>query len=281
MPPTLPPEIHPPGTRADLEFAISSARAAGERALAIRATGRWTGDTLADVGDQGADGFLQGLVRGRYPDDGILSEETADTRARLSKSRVWIIDPLDGTREYSQMRDDWAVHVALTIDGRCALGAVALPAKGPTLWGVCSPGLESAGLDGAAAGSENGLTRGDSASAKPPRIAVSRSHTPAWTQRLADVLGAELVHAGSVGNKVGLLLLGEADLYVHRKHLKEWDTCAPEVVARALGWTVCKLRGDEHVYNRPDPINGELVVCRPAWKERVIGALASAGALEG
>jgi 3'(2'), 5'-bisphosphate nucleotidase len=262
--------------QADLEFAISSARAAGERALAIRATGRWTGDTLADVGDQAADGFLQGLVRGRYPDDGILSEETADTRARLSKSRVWIIDPLDGTREYSQMRDDWAVHVALTIDGRCALGAVSLPAKGPTLWGVCPPGLEAAG------GSDRGaLAMGDSPSGNPPRIAVSRSHTPAWTQRFADVLGAQLVHAGSVGNKVSLLLLGEADLYVHRKHLKEWDTCAPEVVARALGWTVCKLRGDEHVYNRPDPINGELVVCRPAWKERVLGALASAGALEG
>jgi len=230
--------------RADLEFAIASARAAGERALAIRATGRWSGDTLADVGDQAADGFLQGLVRGRYPGDGILSEETADTRARLSKSRVWIIDPLDGTREYSQMRDDWAVHVALTIDGRCALGAVSLPAKGPTLWGVCSPGVESAGVEGDAAGSKNGLTKGDSPSGQPPRIAVSRSHTPAWTQRLADALGAELVHAGSVGNKVSLLLLGEADLYVHRKQLKEWDTCAPEVVARALGWTVCKLRGD-------------------------------------
>jgi 3'(2'), 5'-bisphosphate nucleotidase len=275
MPPLLPPEV-----RADLEFAISAARAAGERALTLRATGRWSGDTLADVGDQAADGFLQGLVRGRYPDDGILSEETADTRSRLSKSRVWIIDPLDGTREYSQMRDDWAVHVALTIDGRCTLGSVALPAKGPALWGVCLPGSESSGIEGAAEGRGVALAKGDSPSGDPPRIAVSRSHTPAWTQRFAEGLGGELVQAGSVGNKVSLLLLGEADLYVHRKQLKEWDTCAPETVARALGWTVCKLRGGEHLYNRPDPMNNELVVCRPAWKERVLGALVSAGAVE-
>jgi 3'(2'), 5'-bisphosphate nucleotidase len=268
----------PPGVQRDLEFAIEAARAAGERALAVRATGRWTGETLADVADQGADGFLQGIVRGRYPDDGILSEETADTSSRLSKSRVWIIDPLDGTREFSQLRDDWAVHVALTIDGKCALAAVALPSKGPVLWGVCLPGLVSAGVESA-----NGspvLADGDSASAEPPRIAVSRSHTPAWTQRFAATIGAELVHAGSVGNKVGLCLLGEADLFVHRKQLKEWDTCAPETVARALGWTVCKLRGDDHVYNQPNPMNDELVVCRPAWKERVLEGLVAAGALE-
>ena len=273
MPPSLPPEI-----RAELEFATTAARTAGERTLALRATGRWSGDVLADVGDQSADGFLQGLVRGRHPEDGVLSEETADTRSRLSKSRVWIIDPLDGTREYSQMRDDWAVHVALTIGGRCAIGAVALPAKGPTLWGVCLPGHESAGIE--VAGARPELVRGDSSSAAPPRIAVSRSHTPAWTQRFADAIGAALVHAGSVGNKVALLLLGEADIYVHRKQLKEWDTCAPEAVARAAGWTVCKLRGEEHVYNRENPMNGELVVCRPAWKARVLAALAAAGAIE-
>src|SRR5258708_1516830 len=118
----------PAAQRADLQFAIEAARVAGERVLGLRASGRWKdGATLADVGDQAADGFLQGFVRGRYPHDGILSEETADSRARLALERVWIIDPLDGTREYSQGRDDWAVHVALAIDGQPALGAVALP----------------------------------------------------------------------------------------------------------------------------------------------------------
>lgn len=265
--------IQAPEIQRDLEFSILAARTAGERALALRSTGRWSGEVLADVGDQAADGFLQGLVRGRYPDDGILSEETADTRSRLEKSRVWIIDPLDGTREYSVLREDWAVHVALTIDGRCALGAVALPAQEKTIWGVCLPGLERAGIEG-----DGDLAKGDSASGDPPRVAVSRSHTPSWTQRFADSLGARLVHAGSVGNKVGLLLLGRADLYVHRRMLKEWDTCAPEVVARALGWAVCRLRGEEHVYNRPNPMNDELVVCRPAWKERVLQSLEVCGA---
>lgn len=273
MPAALPPDI-----RRDVEFAAFAARAAGERALALRATGRWAGDVLADVGDNAADGFLQGLVRGRYPGDAILSEETADTRSRLSESRVWIVDPLDGTKEYSQMRDDWAVHVALTIDGRCALGAVSLPTSGRTIWGVCLPGLETAGLEGQSS-SPGSLVRGDSPTPERPRIAASRSHTPAWVQRFAEALNGTLVHAGSVGNKVGLLLLGEADVYVHRKRLNEWDTCAPETVARALGWSVCRLRGEEHVYNRPDPRNDDLVVCRPASRERVLAALAASGAL--
>jgi 3'(2'), 5'-bisphosphate nucleotidase len=272
-------ESLPPEVRADLEFAITSARDAGERAQALRSSGRWAGDQLADIGDQAADGFLQGLVRGRYPGDGILSEETADTRARLSKSRVWIVDPLDGTREFSQMRGDWAVHVALTIDGRCALGAVALPVRGATLWGVCLRGLEAAGVETPDGRARPALARGDSPSGDPPRIAVSRSHTPAWTQRLADALGATLVHAGSVGHKVGMLLLGEADLYVHRKQLKEWDTCAPETVARALGWTVSKLRGEEHVYNRENPVNDQLLVCRPAFRARLLQSLEATGAL--
>jgi 3'(2'), 5'-bisphosphate nucleotidase len=100
-------------------------------------------------------------------------------------------------------------------------------------------------------------------------------------QRFADGMGkAELVPCGSVGFKVSMLLFGKADIYVHKIGLKEWDTCAPETIARSLGWSVCKLRGEEHRYNRPDPKNHEFVVCRPAWRERVIAALAESGALE-
>src|SRR5262249_10177945 len=157
---------------------IAAARAAGERVLALRASGRWKDDMLADVGDQAADGFLQGLVRGRYPDDGILSEETADTRTRLEKEPVGIIGPLDGTREFSQLREDWAVHVALTIGGSCVLGAVALPARQRTMWGVTAKGHETFGLEG-----EGALTLGSTPSSDPPRIAVSRSHTPSWMPR--------------------------------------------------------------------------------------------------
>lgn len=260
----------------DLEFAIAAARWAGERVLALRATGRWKDTQLADIGDQAADGLIQGLVRGRFPDDGILSEETADTRDRLGRSRVWIVDPLDGTREYSQEREDWAVHVALTIDGRCALGAVALPARAKTIWGICTEGFARFGLEGAGQ-----LAHGTSATPPRPRIAVSRSHTPSWMPAFAQLLDADLVYSGSVGNKVGMLLLGEADIYAHRKGLKEWDTCAPECVARALGWSVSRLRGEEQRYNCVDPKNDEFLVCRPAWRERVLNALLESGATAG
>jgi 3'(2'), 5'-bisphosphate nucleotidase len=259
----------------DLRFAVEAARAAGARALALRASERWKGDMLADVGDQACDGYLQGLILGRYPDDGLLSEETADSPARLAKARTWIVDPLDGTREYSELRHDWAVHVALSLGGACALGAVALPSQGRLLWAVSLPGEERAGLEGNGA-----LLRGDSKARPPLRVAVSRSHTPDWITRFLASIGGTPVPAGSVGNKVAMLLTGEADLYVHKKGLKEWDTCAPEVVARALGWSVCKLRGEEHRYNQKDPKNHELVVCRPAMRAQVLETLAASGALE-
>ncbi len=259
----------------DLAFAIEAARAAGQRAMLLREAGRWEGKTLADVGDNACDGFLQGFIQGRYPEDGILSEETVDSPERLAHQRAWIVDPLDGTKEYSQLRDDWAVHVALTVAGACALAAVALPSQDRVLWGVALEGRERHGLDGAGT-----LLSGDSPAANPPRVAISRSHTPPWVEKFVAGLGGETRPAGSAGNKVAMLLTGEADVYVHKVGLKEWDTCAPETVARSLGWHVCKLGGDAHVYNRPDPKNHELVVCRPAAREGVLAALAAAGALD-
>jgi 3'(2'), 5'-bisphosphate nucleotidase len=261
----------------DVEFAIQAAGAAGKRALGLRALNRWEGDALADVGDQACDGYLQGLLRGRYPDDGVLSEETADSPARLTRARCWIVDPLDGTREYSQGRHDWAVHVALTFEGAPALAAVGLPTRGSVLWGVSLPGRERGGIEG---GESNELVRGSAPAPARLRVAVSRSHTPDWTPRFAALLGdAESVPAGSAGYKVMLLLLGQADVYVHKRGLKEWDTCAPEAVARSLGWTVCRLSGAEHRYNQQDYRNHDLVVCRPAHKQRVLDALAACGAL--
>ncbi|MCY2958929.1 MAG: 3'(2'),5'-bisphosphate nucleotidase CysQ [Planctomycetota bacterium] len=265
----------PAHLRSDLEAVIGAARTAGERALAVRATGRWKEEgILADVGDQGADGFLQGFLRGRFPDDAILSEETADTSARLASPRTWIVDPLDGTREYSQHRSDWAVHVALVIAGRPVLGVVGLPAQDRILWGAIGNGRSWGGVLGAGS-----VARGDSREPVPPRIAVSRSHTPSWMPSFAAEIGGTQVHSGSVGNKVALLLLGEADVYAHRKGLKEWDTCAPEIVARALGWSVSRLGGAELVYNQPDPRVDEFLVCRPAARERVLTALRNSGAV--
>lgn len=274
--------MSPEGIETDLQFAIEIAQSAGRRALGLRqetnkeGAPRWEGKMLADVGDQACDGYIQGTLFGRYPDDGVLSEETRDSADRLAKERAWIIDPLDGTKEYSQRREDWAVHVALTYKNECALAAVDLPAQDRTLWAVSLPGQERAGLVGG-----GDLVRGDSPVPDKPRIACSRSHTPPWMETFhAEMGGGELVRAGSVGNKVSLLLLGEADLYVHKIGLKEWDTCAPETIARALGWHVCKLRGDEHRYNQADPVNHELVICRPEVAEKVIATLATCGALE-
>lgn len=261
----------PSDLRSDVEFAVFAARAAGQRAMTLRATGRWTDQVLADVGDQAADGFLQGLVRGRHPDDGILSEETADTSERLARSRVWIIDPLDGTREFSQLRSDFAVHVALVVEGAPRLAAVALPAQGRVIWGVCAPGRECAGLEG-----PGRLSTGMEPTAERMRIAVSRSHTPSWMPRFSALLRADLVPSGSVGNKVALLLLGEADVYAHRRGLKEWDTCAPEIVARALGWSVSRLRGEGHRYNQPVPNVEDFLCCRPVDRARVSTALREA-----
>jgi 3'(2'), 5'-bisphosphate nucleotidase len=259
----------------DLAFAIEIAREAGRRVVGLRNEKRWEGKMLADIGDQAADGLLQGYLRGRYPQDGLLSEETVDSAERLTKARAWIVDPLDGTQEFSEGRADWGVHVALTLGGKCALAAVALPSDDDVLWGVSLPGKARAGSTRGTA-----LVRGDSTQRARPRIVVSRSHTPPWVEKFARALEAELVPCGSAGYKVARLLTGEADIYAHTIGLKEWDTCAPETVARALGWHVSKLRGEEHAYNQKNPKNHELLVCRPAWRDRLLAALKESGALE-
>jgi 3'(2'), 5'-bisphosphate nucleotidase len=260
----------------DLKLAIAGAREAGRRIEALRSSKRWEGAVLGDVADQAADAYLQGILAGRCPEDGVLSEETAGDGRRLSKSRVWIVDPLDGTKEYSQLRADFAVHVGLAIDGAPALGAVALPATGEVLWGSASKGEESAGLE-VEGSSGRALVRGDSKGRARPVVVVSRSHTPEWVEAFVREIGGEMLPYGSVGFKLSRLFFGEADLYVHQKGLKEWDTCAPEAVARALGWSVSTLSGEEHRYNRRDPRNEELVVCRPSWRERVMETLRKLG----
>ena len=155
-------------------------------------------------------------------------------------------------------------------------GRAALFRCGRLLWGVALDGQQRAGVEGGGS-----LLRADTPGSTPPRVVVSRSHTPDWVGRFCQHVGAEPPFpCGSAGYKTARILMGEADIYVHKIGLKEWDTCAPETVARALDWTVCKLRGEEHRYNQPNPKNHEFVVCRPAWKERVVTALAKSGALE-
>jgi 3'(2'), 5'-bisphosphate nucleotidase len=260
---------------ARLRFAARIADEAGQRLLALRASGRWHDERmLGDIGDQAADGYLQGSLRAAYPGDGVLSEETADAPERLARQGVWVVDPLDGTKEYSAGRHDFAVHVGFTAGGRVVAGAVALPAIGRVMTGIV-------GGDAVLHGGDGDWPRTFPADPGPPsdrpvRLVVSRSHTPDLVRDLAVELGgAELVPCGSVGFKVAMLLFGKADAYVHRRGLKEWDTCAPEAVARACGFTVCRFDGGELRYNQPDPRSDEIVVCRPWLRERVLAALAS------
>ncbi len=188
-----------------------------------------------------------------HPDDRILSEESADDRRRLEADRVWIIDPLDGTREYTEAgRSDWAVHVALWERGKgLTAGAVALPALGTVLSTGTPPVVP--GLDG-----------------RPLRVVVSRSRAPAVAMRVAEALGAELVTLGSAGAKTMAVVRGEVDAYVHAGGQYEWDSAAPAVVAQAAGLHTSRLDGSPLEYNQSSPWLPDLVVCRPEIAERVL-----------
>lgn len=260
--------------RTRLAFARRIADAAAARLMVLRGSARWTEAMLGDVGDQAADAFLQGSLQAAFPDDGLLSEETADAPERLARRWTWIVDPLDGTKEYSALRHDFAVHVGLALDGAPCLGAVALPAIGRTVAAILGQGAVLHGEGGdwpRELAADPGGPQG-----RQLRLVCSRSHTPDWVKALAGRLdGAELVPCGSVGFKVAMLLFGKADAYVHDKGLKEWDTCAPEVVARAAGFSVCRLDGSAQRYNQSNPRNDQIVVCRPWLRDRVLAALAA------
>jgi 3'(2'), 5'-bisphosphate nucleotidase len=265
-----------------LDFATAIAAEAGRRLASLRSSGRWQEPKiLGDVGDNAADGYLQGAIFGRYPDDAVLSEETKDDLERTKNRIAWIVDPLDGTKEYAGGRHDWAVHVGLAVDEKPVLGVVALPtierlmvATTPTD-GEAKVELLGTGGEWPEAFAPDAGCAGDA----PLRLVASRSHTPDWMQKFAEGMGdAELVPCGSVGFKVSMLMFGKADIYVHKIGLKEWDTCAPEAIARAAGYTVCRFDGKDHRYNQENARNDELVVCRPWLKDRVLEVLKSVGA---
>jgi 3'(2'), 5'-bisphosphate nucleotidase len=191
------------------------------------------------------------LLSAHRPDDAVLSEEARDDGRRLESSRVWIIDPLDGTREYSEPpRDDWAVHVALWADGDLIAGAVALPAVGATYDTAQASTLPPA-------------------TAARPRIAVSRTRPPAFVEELAAEIDAELVPMGSAGAKVIAVVRDVVDAYVHAGGQYEWDSAAPVVVARAAGLHTSRADGSPLAYNREDPLLPDLLVCRPELAERI------------
>lgn len=239
------------------------AREAGELLVARRAESVGRGLSVRqrrDDGDAAAHRFLLDRLAELRPDDAVLSEEGDETsgprgRARLEADRVWIVDPLDGTREYGEVpREDWAVHVALARGGVPVAGAVALPARGIVLATDTPPAMAPA-------------------HGGPIRLAVSRSRPPAVALALAEALEGELVPMGSAGAKVAAVVLGDVDVYAHGGGQYEWDSCAPVAVARGAGLVATRLDGSELIYNRPDPYLPDLVVCHPAWHQRVRAVL--------
>jgi len=236
----------------DADLAAHLAETAGRLLLEVRASGIFSPKALGKAGDQTANQFLVHAIREARPDDGLLSEESQCDGSRLDKSRVWIIDPVDGTREYGEERTDWAVHVGLAIDGVATVGAVALP-----------------GLDL--------VLRSDRPQPLPAegqrlRMLVSRTRPAAEAVAVAERLDAELVPMGSAGAKAMAVVRGEADIYLHTGGQYEWDNCAPAAVAAAFGLHVSRADGAPLVYNREDTWLPDLLICRPERAEQVLAA---------
>ena len=249
-----------PASQEDHQIAADLAEEAGRLLVELRnrlAAEDTPPAVLKAEGDRQAHELLMERLTALRPGDAILSEEGKDDLARVDAARTWIVDPLDGTREFSEVpRSDWAVHVALVENNRPIAGAVALPALGLVL----STGAPA--------------TLSDSPS-NPPRMIVSRSRPPAAATHVAEVLGADLVEMGSAGAKTMAVIRGECEIYAHSGGQYEWDSCAPVAVAAAAGCHVSRIDGSELLYNQEDPYLPDLLVCRPELAEAALAALAS------
>ena len=254
-------------TGEDAAVAAELATRAGELLLRLRSRiGFGEPEVLRSAGDQHSHEFLVAELERMRPDDAVLSEEGADDRSRLDADRVWIVDPLDGTREFGEEgRTDWAVHVALwersALDnglGGLTAAAVALPARRMTL-------------------STDGHFPALPTTGAPARIAVSRSRRPEFIDALADDIGAVPVPIGSAGMKAMSILLGEADAYVHRGQMKEWDSAAPAAVAVAAGLHVSRLDGSPLEFNTSERLTLDLLICQPSLAEPVLASCRKLG----
>ncbi|WP_240945566.1 3'(2'),5'-bisphosphate nucleotidase CysQ [Rhodococcus sp. HNM0569] len=242
--------------------AADLATAAGRLLLAHRADAERRVLPAADVraaGDRLSHEYLVAELARVRPADAVLSEEGADHADRLTAERVWIVDPLDGTREFGEAgRTDWAVHVALVERGDLVAGAVALPALGVTY-----SSADTAPLSGT-----------ESPVPARPRVLVSRTRRPEAVMTMASALRAELIEMGSAGAKAMAVVRGDADVYAHTGGQYEWDSAAPVAVARAAGLHVSRLDGSPLVYNQPNPWLPDLLVCRPELAADVLEVLA-------
>lgn len=239
----------------DAELARAVAVEAGALLKAIRTSSGLDGAALGALGDRDANTLILDRLHAERPDDFILSEESIDDRARCAARRVWIVDPLDGTREYASGSSEWAVHIGLAIDGRPALGAVAVPDRDqvfatddlPPRHPPCPVGL---------------------------RVVVSRSRAPDIARCVGDRLGATMIPMGSAGAKAMAVVEGRADVYLHDGGQYEWDNCAPAAVALAAGFHASRIDGSPLVYNCENPLLPDLLICRQEVAATVLDAIA-------
>jgi 3'(2'), 5'-bisphosphate nucleotidase len=243
------------------QAAAEFAAASGVGLMELRSRSE-PGKALGEEGDHWSHHLLVKAIADRFPDDRIRSEEADQSEVLGAESgRVWIVDPLDGTREYSEGREDWAVHVALAIDGEPRVGAVALPALGLVLTTGAPPPLATPDA--------------------VPRMVVSRSRPPEFVPFVAERLGAVTVPMGSAGAKIAAVVRGEAEVYIHAGGQYEWDSAAPVAVALACGLHASRLDGSTLRYSQPDPWLPDLVVCHPTLTGTVLAALRDAGVASG
>ena len=253
-------------TSEDHQLAAELAEQAGKRLLDLRA-GDGSPDELRKAGDRLSHEFLAAELAARRPGDAVLSEEGRDTPARLSAHRVWIVDPLDGPREFGEAgRTDWAVHVALWEDGSLTAGAVALPAQGQVLSTLTPPVVPETAPGGP------GLA------GRGLRVVVSRTRPAAFLERLAELADLTLLPWGSAGAKAAAVMQGQADAYVHAGGQYEWDSAAPVAVAVAAGLHCSRIDGSALAYNQPDPVLPDILICPTVLARPLLDAIAETGA---
>lgn len=238
----------------DAELAASIAAEAGALLMKIRAEQREAGKALGERGDREANAVILSRLASARAGDFVLSEESADDKLRCAAPRTWIVDPLDGTREYSEGRDDWAVHVALVEGGVAVTGAVALPALGIVLRSDLAPVVPDR--------------------PKRARMVVSRTRPAPEAIRVADAIDAELIPMGSAGAKAMAVVRGEADIYLHSGGQYEWDSCAPVAVALAAGLHASRIDGSPLRYNCHDTWLPDLLICRPVDAAHTLSLIA-------
>ncbi|MCV7168506.1 3'(2'),5'-bisphosphate nucleotidase CysQ [Mycobacterium manitobense] len=248
----------------DAALAAAVAAEAGELLLGVRdEVGFYDPYYLGDVGDMRANALILDRLRRHRPDDAVLSEEAVDDLSRVQADRVWIVDPVDGTHEFSLPgHDDWAVHIALWQrgaggpDGGLTDAVVALPATGEVF-------------------------RSDTVTPPPPRregpirIAASASRPPAVLWRLREHLDIQPVRIGSAGAKAMAVVRGDVDAYIHAGGQWEWDSAAPAGVVLAAGLHASRLDGSPMIYNRPDPYLPDFVMCRSELADQLLAIIRS------